>query len=158
MVRLIWTCCRITLFLNWGDQDLSTEQLSARWGTLPPNLQCSRIFKWGFLNRWTGRGWPILWPPHSSDLSLLRFSLRGHVKTNVYSTKPYCLNDLSARITDVISAITQLQNVFGELQNCVMLCIKKPKRWWICWKLTFLQLNVLNLEQIPLLFNFTQYL
>ena len=43
----------------------------------------------------------------------------GHVKTIVYSTQLSSLEDLKAKITNVISSITanQLANVFRELQN-----------------------------------------
>ena len=47
------------------------------------------------------------------------------MKTIVYATKPSSLEDLKARITNVISGITinQLANVFCELQNRITLCI-----------------------------------
>ena len=47
------------------------------------------------------------------------------MKTIVYATKPSSLEDLKARITNVISGITinQLANVFRELQNRITLCI-----------------------------------
>ena len=47
------------------------------------------------------------------------------MKTIVYATKPSSLEDLKARVTNVISGITinQLANVFRELQNRITLCI-----------------------------------
>ena len=63
----------------------------------------------------------------TEDLSQFDMFPGGHVKPEVYLTKPCSLNDLCARIMNVISAIiqTQLQNMLGELQNHVMLCIQK---------------------------------
>ena len=47
------------------------------------------------------------------------------MKTIVYATKPCSLEDLKAKITNVISSITvnQLANVFRELQNRITLYI-----------------------------------
>ena len=63
--------------------------------------------------------------PNCVHLTPLDFFLWGHVKTIVYATKPRSLEDLKAKITNVISGITinQLANVFRELQNRITLCI-----------------------------------
>lgn len=50
----------------------------------------------------------------------------GHVKNIIYSNKPRSLEELHAKIIDVIEAITenQLQNVFQELQNGMTICMR----------------------------------
>ena len=47
------------------------------------------------------------------------------MKTIVYATKPSSLENLKAKITNMISGITvnQLANIFHELQNRITLCI-----------------------------------
>ena len=47
------------------------------------------------------------------------------MKTIVYATKPTSLENLKAKISNVISGITinQLANVFRELQSHITLCI-----------------------------------
>ena len=59
----------------------------------------------------------------------ITFFLWGHVKTLVYATKPSSLEDLKAKITNVISGITvnQLANDFCELQNHITLCIANDR-------------------------------
>ena len=49
------------------------------------------------------------------------------MKTIVYATKPSLLEDLKAKITNVMSGVTvnQLANVFHELQNRITHCIVK---------------------------------
>lgn len=78
-----------------------------------------------FPNTWIGRGGPFYCPSRSPDLTPLDLVfLCGHVKTIVYPTKP-SLEDLKAKITNVISSITinHLANVFRELQNRITLCV-----------------------------------
>jgi ribosomal protein S25 len=79
-----------------------------------------------FGDRWIGRGGPISWAPRSPDLTPLDFFLWGHVKTNVYKTQVKDLNDLMARITREIQAITTetLHNVFLEIEKRLHFCIK----------------------------------
>ncbi|XP_053448571.1 uncharacterized protein LOC128586608 [Nycticebus coucang] len=93
-------------------------------------LQVGQFLHEKFPNRWIGSGGPFSWPPHSPDLTPLDFFLWRHLKTNVHSTKPRSLEDLQARITDVIAGITehQLENVFLELQNRITLCIGNDGR------------------------------
>ena len=88
-------------------------------------LQVRQFLNEKFPNRWIGRGGPLSWPPRSPDLTPLDFFLWGHVKSNVYLTKPRSLEDLQAKIIDVTEGITenQLQNFFQELQNRITLCI-----------------------------------
>lgn len=71
------------------------------------------------------KGWTILLSFTFPRFDSIRFSfLCGHVKTIVYPTKP-SLEDLKAKITNVISSITinHLANVFRELQNRITLCV-----------------------------------
>ena len=55
---------------------------------------------------------PFYWPPRSPDLTPLDFFLWGHVKTIVYATNPRSLEDLKAKIANVISGITINQLFF----------------------------------------------
>lgn len=42
-----------------------------------------------YSNRWFSQGWSKSWPPRSPDLSPLKFCPLGHLKSMVYSTPIY---------------------------------------------------------------------
>ena len=71
------------------------------------------------------KGWITSIASMFARFDSIRFFLWGHVKTIVYATKPSSLEDLQAKITNVISSITvnQLANVLHELQNHIALFI-----------------------------------
>lgn len=72
-----------------------------------------------FPERWIGRGGSIEWPPRSPDLNPLDFYLWGHLKTEVYRTKPTSLEDLENRIANAVHDITpqHLQNVLSQFSE-----------------------------------------
>ena len=78
-----------------------------------------------FTDRWIGRGGPLTWPPRSPDLNPLDFYLWGHIKTNVYRTKPRSIDELKQRITDSIAVIpvAHLENAFREFERRIRLII-----------------------------------
>src|SRR3954466_6638382 len=78
-----------------------------------------------FTGRCIGRAGSLAWPPRSPDLNPLDFYLRGHIKTNVYRTKPGSIDELMQRITDSVAAIpaAQLQNAFREFERRIRLII-----------------------------------
>lgn len=49
-------------------------------------------------DRWIARGGPILWPPHSYDLSLNDFSLWGYIKLKIHDTPIDSIEELRRRI------------------------------------------------------------
>jgi hypothetical protein len=65
-----------------------------------------------------------LWPPRSTDLSPLDFSLWGHLKDTVYSNHPHTLQELQANIQHTVDRISTgtLQNVFANMIHRVHLC------------------------------------
>lgn len=78
-----------------------------------------------FPNRWTGSAGPNSWPPGSPGVHWTSF--HGNMKkTTIYSTKPRSIDDLQAKITNVIQGITeiQLQSAFLELQNHITVSIR----------------------------------
>jgi hypothetical protein len=78
-----------------------------------------------FTGRWIGRAGSLAWPPRSPDLNPLDFYLWGHIKTNVYRTKPGSIDELKQRITDSVAAIpaAHLQNAFREFERRIRLII-----------------------------------
>ena len=55
---------------------------------------------------WIGRGGKIAWPPRSSDLTPLDFSVWGYVKDEVFiPLLPASLEELRARITKAVTTI-----------------------------------------------------
>jgi len=60
-----------------------------------------------FPNRRIGRDGPTLWPPRSSDITLLEFFLWGYVKDKVFLTPVPDITNLKARITDAFATITE---------------------------------------------------
>ena len=71
-----------------------------------------------FPNRWFVCNGPICWPPHSSDLTPLDFSIWGYVKDHVYATAVNDIGELLTRIHDVIATITgdMLTRTFQEFE------------------------------------------
>jgi hypothetical protein len=69
-----------------------------------------------FSGRWIGRRETIAWPPRSPDLTLIDFSLWGHVKGRVYNQRVNMLDELKARNTATIANVTKdtLQRAWQE--------------------------------------------
>jgi len=59
-----------------------------------------------FGRRWIGLHGPHEWPPRSPDLTPLDFYLWGHLKQQVYATRPASIEDLKDRIVRACRAIT----------------------------------------------------
>lgn len=59
-----------------------------------------------FGNRWIGLHGPREWPPRSPDLTPLDFFLWGHIKQQVYATRPVSVEDLKDRIVRACRAIS----------------------------------------------------
>jgi hypothetical protein len=67
--------------------DFLADSLTIRWelrfmqdgAPAQFSLVTRRYLNWKFPGQWTGRGGPIAWPPHSSDLNPLDFCSWGHV-------------------------------------------------------------------------------
>jgi hypothetical protein len=78
-----------------------------------------------FTDRWIGHAGSLAWPPRSSDLNPLDFYLWGHIKTNVYRTKPRSIDELKQRITDSVAAIPvqHPRNAFREFERRIHLII-----------------------------------
>lgn len=79
-----------------------------------------------FPNRWIGRRGAIEWPARSPDLSPLDYFAWGHIKENVYKTKPQCINDLRNRIVEeigkvpresILRAVSHFYNRLGLVQT-----------------------------------------
>jgi len=51
-----------------------------------------------FGSHWIGLHDPHKWPPHSPDLTPLNFFQWGHLKQQVYATRPVSVEDLKDRI------------------------------------------------------------
>lgn len=70
------------------------------------------------LDRWIGRGEPILWPLRSPDLSPWDFFLWGHIKSKIYETAIDSIEELKRRIRAEIDRINQesLQKVWQNLK------------------------------------------
>lgn len=82
-----------------------------------------------FLNEtfteWIGRGGTVGWPPRSPDLAPCDFFLWGHVKNNIYKTKPQDINELKQRIRDECGRINirMLANVRQEFYDRLHYCL-----------------------------------
>ncbi|GBL76474.1 hypothetical protein AVEN_53230-1 [Araneus ventricosus] len=78
-----------------------------------------------FQNQVIGFAGFVEWPPPSPDLTPLDFFIWGHIKGQVYATRPPTLQDLRRRITDACASVTpaMLHNVQREIQSRVQMCI-----------------------------------
>jgi hypothetical protein len=61
-----------------------------------------------------GRKGPVAWPPRFPDHTPIDFYLRGHVKSEVYSTPVTSVDKLWERIVDTFDAI---RNRPGQLER-----------------------------------------
>lgn len=60
-----------------------------------------------FPQKWIGRRGAVEWPPRSPDLSPLDYFFWGHLKNNVYKTKPHGLDELRERIVQETRLISE---------------------------------------------------
>jgi len=79
-----------------------------------------------FPGRWIGRSRPLLWHPHSPDLTPCHFWLWGMVKECVYNRKIRDINDLKDRIQTVVSSI--------PCEMCVWALNGTVAHWLLCVK------------------------
>lgn len=70
-----------------------------------------------FGDRWIGRGGPVSWPPHSSDLSSINFCLWSTFKDIVYETPVACDMDLVARIAIAAAKIRETAGFFEQVRQ-----------------------------------------
>jgi hypothetical protein len=77
-----------------------------------------------FLNRWTGKGRPIPWPPHSPDLTLLDYFFCGFVMNFFYCEKVQNLNELPDRTVRAAECFTNeiLANTCPETEYRLYVC------------------------------------
>lgn len=77
-----------------------------------------------FPNRWIGRRGEIEWPARSPDLSPLDFFAWGHIKENVYKTKPQNIEEMRERIVQVVQSVSQesialaVSHFYARLGHC----------------------------------------
>lgn len=92
----------------------------------PPHyaVQVRTFLDQEFPDSWIGRRGPIEWAPRSPDLSSLDFFLWGHLKSNVYVTKPADIQELKQRIADECRKITpqMLRNVRAAFEMRLYHC------------------------------------
>ncbi|PSN49460.1 hypothetical protein C0J52_06588 [Blattella germanica] len=74
-----------------------------------------------FPGHWLGRRGPHEWLARSPDLSPCDFFLWGWAKDEVYRTKPRTLNELEARIREVLANISHksVDSIPGHLRSLV---------------------------------------
>ncbi|PNF39386.1 hypothetical protein B7P43_G13583 [Cryptotermes secundus] len=86
---------------------------SPHWG-----LDVPRPLNATIQDRWTGRGGPIRWPPHSPDLTPLDFFLWVYVKDRVFVTPVNDFPDLRARILETIATVPMdmLERTWQEIE------------------------------------------
>jgi hypothetical protein len=77
-----------------------------------------------FGNHWIGLHGPHEWPPRSPDLTPLDFFLWGHIKQQVYATRPENLQDLKDKIVRACRAISPqvLERVREAIVNRALRC------------------------------------
>ncbi|XP_026825251.1 uncharacterized protein LOC113561894 [Ooceraea biroi] len=77
-----------------------------------------------FGRHWIGLHGPHEWPPHSPDLTPLDFFLWGHLKQQVYATRPASVQDLKERIIRACSMISPqiLRRVRKAILDRTLLC------------------------------------
>lgn len=78
-----------------------------------------------FPERWIGRAGPINWPARSPDLTMLDFSIWGHLKHEIYKNKINGIEHLMERIVDECNKISpeMLVNCYKNFDKRVNLCL-----------------------------------
>ena len=72
-----------------------------------------------FPNRWIGRGGPVQWPPHSSDLTPMDFFIWGEMKYLVYETPIDTPEELVAHVAEAAAIIRETQSFERRYQLCI---------------------------------------
>jgi len=77
-----------------------------------------------FGNHWIGLRGPHEWPPRSPDLTPLDFFLWGHLKQQVYATRPASVEDLKDRIVRACRTISPqiLRRVRSAILDRTIFC------------------------------------
>jgi hypothetical protein len=72
-------------------------------------------------NRWTGRGGPTAWPPHSMpELNPMDFYLRRHLNTPAYSASVDSEEALHHGIVDACQTIHICPGIFEQIRRSTM--------------------------------------
>ncbi|KAJ4435591.1 hypothetical protein ANN_18207 [Periplaneta americana] len=71
----------------------------------------------------------IPWPARSPDLSVCDFFLWGHLKNNVYRTRPANIAELKQRIKDEITGIPRdmIQRAFQSIHTRLSECVHRNR-------------------------------
>lgn len=114
------------LYPSQLDPDLYDERIWMQQDGAPPHYarNVRQYLDDNFPNRWIGRRGAIEWPARSPDLTPLDFFLWGHLKSQIYVSKPENVEELKERIRQEIRQISPevLENVRNEFYYRLGLC------------------------------------
>ncbi|KAG8233168.1 hypothetical protein J437_LFUL012868 [Ladona fulva] len=90
-----------------SDTRLATQHHhSTRWSSAALDNGCSQV-PGHEISQWIGRGGPIPWPTHPTDITPLDFFLWRFVKNRACATKVDDIPMFRCRITDAIATVTE---------------------------------------------------
>lgn len=101
-------------------------------GAPPHTIVAVRNFLNTHYEEWIGKSGTISWPPNSPDLTLMDLYFWGHIKSLVYQTPCYTVDELRIRIEQAVNEVRNniniLQKLPGRIEKVFNKCIELEGR------------------------------